>query len=262
MRSVLILAGLIAFLPVVSLGQMHGGAGVPGGAVHGAPMAAPSGHAAAAPGSHAGVAAPSARAGTVTHRAGAPTVVGGGGVRRVHTGANSGGASRGRPFGTLPGFSENSADVPGLGFDYPHLASGNNGRVGRGRDRFGNGFGFSGFLLSPGVVVEQVPVYEEQGAAEQAPAENGAEAETASVAPERKVISRDTFSGPEIPAAEYVFVRRDGGLLFAVAYSWDNGTLRYITREGLRRSVTQDSLDIDATQQFNEQRGLNFRSPA
>jgi hypothetical protein len=30
----------------------------------------------------------------------------------------------------------------------------------------------------------------------------------------------------------------------------------------LRRSVTQDSLDIDATQQFNEQRGLNFRSPA
>jgi hypothetical protein len=225
-------------------------------------MAAPSGHAAAAPGSHAGVAAPSARAGTVTHRAGAPTVVGGGGVRRVHTGANSGGASRGRPFGTLPGFSENSADVPGLGFDYPHLATGNNGRVGRGRDRFGNGFGFSGFLLSPGVVVEQVPVYEEQGAAEQAPAENGAEAETASVAPERKVISRDTFSGPEIPAAEYVFVRRDGGLLFAVAYSWDNGTLRYITREGLRRSVTQDSLDIDATQQFNEQRGLNFRSPA
>jgi hypothetical protein len=256
MRSISILTGLVVFLPVVALGQMHGGTGVAGGAVHGAPMAAPGGHAAAVPGSRVVVAAPAAHAGTVVHR-GAPTAVGGG-VRRVRTGTNS----RSRPFGTWPGLSENSADVPGLGFDYPHLASGNNGRVGRGRDRFGNGLGFSGFLLSPGVVVEQVPVYEEQGPAEQGPAENGAETESASVAPERKVISRDKYSGPEIPAAEYVFVRRDGGLLFAVAYSWDKGTLRYITSEGLRRSVTQDSLDIDATQQFNEQRGLNFRSPA
>jgi hypothetical protein len=262
MRRISILTGLVVFLPVVALGQTHGGAGVAGGAAHGAPVAAPGGHSAAAASSRAAVAAPGAHAGTVVHRAGAPTVVGSGGVHRVHTGANPGGASRSRPFGTLPGFSDNSADVPGLGFDYPHLAAGNNGRAGRGRDRFGNGLGFSGFLLSPGVVVEQVPVYEEQGAAEQAPAENGAEAESASVTPERRVISRDTFSGPEIPAAEYVFVRRDGGLLFAVAYSWENGTLRYITREGLRRSVTQDSLDIDATQRFNEQRGLNFRSPA
>ena len=50
-------------------------------------------------------------------------------------------------------------------------------------------------------------------------------------------------------------------LLFAVAYSWDNGTLRYVTRDGLRRSVTRDALDMDATQQFNEQRGLSFHLP-
>jgi hypothetical protein len=67
---------------------------------------------------------------------------------------------------------------------------------------------------------------------------------------------------PVRDAAEYVFVRRDGSLLFAVAYSWDNGTLRYVTRDGLRRSVAQDTLDMDATQQFNEQRGLDFRVPA
>jgi hypothetical protein len=30
----------------------------------------------------------------------------------------------------------------------------------------------------------------------------------------------------------------------------------------LRHTVTQDALDLDATRQFNEQRGLNFRSPA
>lgn len=59
----------------------------------------------------------------------------------------------------------------------------------------------------------------------------------------------------------YVFVRRDGTVFFATAYAWENGTLRYITAEGLRRTLTADELDLDATQQFNEQRGLTFRSP-
>ena len=62
--------------------------------------------------------------------------------------------------------------------------------------------------------------------------------------------------------SEYIFVRRDGTVFFAVAYAWEKGTLRYVTSEGLRRSVAGDSLDLNATQQFNEQRGLNFRLPA
>ena len=61
---------------------------------------------------------------------------------------------------------------------------------------------------------------------------------------------------------EFVFVRRDGTVFFAVAYAWENGTLRYVTSEGSRRSLASAALDLDATQQFNEQRGLNFRSPA
>ena len=61
---------------------------------------------------------------------------------------------------------------------------------------------------------------------------------------------------------EFVFVRRDGTVFFAVAYAWENGTLRYVTSEGLRRTVKQDALDMGATQQFNEQRGVIFRSPA
>jgi hypothetical protein len=64
------------------------------------------------------------------------------------------------------------------------------------------------------------------------------------------------------PSEEYVFVRRDGTVFFAVAYSWENGALRYITNQGLRGTLTRDSLDMGATQQFNEQRGLSFRSPA
>jgi hypothetical protein len=66
----------------------------------------------------------------------------------------------------------------------------------------------------------------------------------------------------ERPSDQYVFVRRDGTLFFAVAYTWVDGNLRYVTSEGLRRSVAGDALDLDATEQFNEQRGLSFRVPA
>src|ERR1700720_2005456 len=48
----------------------------------------------------------------------------------------------------------------------------------------------------------------------------------------------------------------------AVAYTWQNGTLRYITPDGLRHTIRRDALDLNATQQFNEQRGLNFQAPA
>jgi hypothetical protein len=163
---------------------------------------------------------------------------------------------------TLPSFAT-SFGTPGLGFDFPHMAAINSGR-GLGRhSRFNNGapFGFGGFLLtSPEVIV-----------VEGQPAEN--------IAPEEEANGRannnENLEGQFLPAssrlgaalpvrdaAEYVFVRRDGALLFGVAYSWDNGTLRYVTREGQRRSVSQDALDMDATQQFNEQRGVNFRTPA
>ena len=66
-----------------------------------------------------------------------------------------------------------------------------------------------------------------------------------------------------IPDTEqYVFVRRDGTVFFAVAFAWENGTLRYVTSEGLKRNIARSALDLDATQQFNEQRGLSFRLPA
>jgi hypothetical protein len=68
--------------------------------------------------------------------------------------------------------------------------------------------------------------------------------------------------GPQTDVPEYVFVRRDGTVFFAVAYSWDQGLLRYISSEGTRRSVSRDTLDLGATQRFNEERGLTFRAPA
>ena len=65
-----------------------------------------------------------------------------------------------------------------------------------------------------------------------------------------------------VPQSEYVFVRRDGTLIFAVAYSWINDRLQYVSEEGMRRTVPLNTLDLDATQQFNEQRGVPIQRPA
>ena len=51
-------------------------------------------------------------------------------------------------------------------------------------------------------------------------------------------------------------------MFFAVAYSWVNANLQYVTLDGLRKLAAMSTLDLDATVQFNEQRGVAFRSPA
>jgi len=164
------------------------------------------------------------------------------------------------------GFSQDFNGVPGLGFDEVHLAA-TRGRRAVGAHRFG-GFnpGFfsffdGGFLFPSTMITEQAPASEAQP-------EESVEPETQQST--RRVRPREaapaypteTEAGPQRESEQYVFVRRDGTLFFAVAYSWDNQTLRYITQEGLRRSVTREALDLAATQQFNEQRGLNFILPA
>ncbi len=153
--------------------------------------------------------------------------------------------------------------MPGLGFDEVHLAA-TRGRSGIHRHgRFSSGF-FpfgGGFLFPPTVVIEQAPANEAQP---EEVAEPESPESTRRVRPREAAPAypTQTEAGPQRESEQYVFVRRDGTLLFAVAYSWDNQTLRYITQEGLRRSVTREALDLAATQQFNEQRGLNFILPA
>jgi hypothetical protein len=240
---------LVLIVPAVAGAQQRGGAGMAGSAV------VPHGVAGAAPRVVARVPMATRPATSVVHRmrvAGTPN-------RNVS--AQSG-------LTNLPVFStQNQNSVPGLGFDYPHLAA-LNPRHGRRRGSFGQnvpiGFG-GGFLVSsPEIVVENPQAVEE---AQQAAPEDNAATNAIGVDgvrdSQRTYVPR-TSPAPEPPidTSEYVFVRRDGGLLFAVAYSWENGTLRYVTRDGVRKTVTQDALDMSATQQFNEQRGLSFRVPA
>src|SRR5258708_20083012 len=102
-----------------------------------------------------------------------------------------------------------------------------------------------------------VPMYADQGA----PAPQPDDAEAANQpAPAEQPSARDSDSNfrsrmrseplpPEQP--EYVFVRQDGSLILAVAYSLLNDRLQYVTSEWLRRPIPLYTLDLRPTQLFH-----------
>ena len=159
--------------------------------------------------------------------------------------------------------------APGLGFDAVHQAATCGPGI-HGARGFGSAGGFFFPIFDGGFPVAGSSVGGDEGAVtESAPADvtdaelrgrgrryRTPEPETAATAVAESAGAAPADNEP------YVFVKRDGTVFFAVAYSWEKGTLRYITNEGLRRVVTQDALDLDATREFNEQRGLSFRAPA
>src|SRR5579862_8165799 len=255
MRRIGIVAVAVLGLPLAVFAQRAGGAGggmaVRAGAVS-APVAAA--HVSAPAGAH-----------PVNHVVVATHMVPGGHIRT---------SSPNRIVALNPRFGNSnfvSNDVPGLGFDYPHLAAVGPKRGQNGNGRFGFRqtvpFGFGGYLItSPEIVVDNPQAVEE---AQETADQGDIDAQFQAAQMQAYRAGQDSVAQhptPSLPAPEpapdpasYVFVMRDGTMAFAVAYSWENGTLRYVTPEGQRKSVAVGSLDMDATTQFNESRGLSFR---
>ncbi len=206
-------------------------------------------------------------------------------VRRAVAGPGVRGVTRGRPGATRTrrqqltvahrrnGVSATSSEfdsTPGLGFDYAHVAATHPNGV-NGRRHHGNGFNEGAVLFPFSGGGYFVPTDSGTGMVEGAQGEgSGEEAEEeGDVAPAERParlpsVDRLPLLGPPAPqkdVPEYVFVKRDGTVFFAVAYSWEHGSLRYVSSEGLRRTLEREKLDLDATQQFNEQRGMVFRAP-
>ena len=263
-----VLVAILALAPGMAAGQHPGGMAGAGHVGAGAPHAAGTVVRTAPPSpAHFSV-----RLQPATPRSGG-TILRGHGTRNSHRPVNQ----NVLPFG--PFGETDFQDAPGLGFDFPHLAAVNANRHPHFRN-FGGvfPFGFNGFLLgAPPVIVEEgEPGEAAQTDARQDPevqevvAENARlreavrlgrtrsrSAEAASAAGEPASREREAAPEPE-KTTEYVFVRRDGSLVFALGYSWDKDTLRYVTPDGTRRTIKRDALDLNATQEFNEQRGLNF----
>jgi hypothetical protein len=174
------------------------------------------------------------------------------------------------PVNSLPDFT---GAVPGLGFDFVHYAAVHPGLNNRGRRNIGRqGFFpfFDGGFLLPYAggyldADDQPGPYDtapQAAASGPGPDDDVTAARRSQAYAAQPVSAYDVVVEPQKPSEQYVFVRRDGSVFFAVAYSWEAGNLYYVTQEGLRRSVARDALDLDATQQFNQQRGLTFLAPA
>ncbi|MGB7434905.1 MAG: hypothetical protein WBR26_16070 [Candidatus Acidiferrum sp.] len=102
---------------------------------------------------------------------------------------------------------------------------------------------------------------DQQDAANQPPPDNGARP-LDQEAPSASVPYRGNSNDVNQALAEFVFVKRDGSKLYAVAYSFTNDKLHYVTKDGIRRTVGVDTLDIDATQKINEDLGNTINLPA
>lgn len=163
--------------------------------------------------------------------------------------------------------------VPGLGFDFPHLAAINRG--------FNNQFGFSnafnsafvnnsnGFIFPfYGSAPLYYPPYEEETpdsyteraqqpvfvvpSPQQAPA-----GPSAGNAPS----AANTPQTPPPELGQLILVRSDGQVVMAVAFTIRNGQLTYVTNEGTRRSFPATELDKDTTRQMNEANGTFVSIP-
>ena len=260
MRRTILAFLLVSALPFVVQAQQHGGGAISG--AHPFVAAAPVAVAHAAPARGSISARPPVRTAPVTTRVnGAPRTA-------RPTGWNQPRTARRTNFSTDPvfpngGFSNGDNPVPGFGFDFTHFFA---VHPNAGRHHFRD----SGFVIPfiDGGFYLPVPAYD-QGAAP-APQADDSQASNQAAPVEQTSVrdteanSRDRWRSEPLPPEqpEYVFVRQDGSLIFAVAYSLINDRLQYVTAEGLRRTIPLNTLDFAATQQFNEQRGVSIRLPA
>lgn len=162
------------------------------------------------------------------------------------------------PLATIP--------VPGLGFDVPHFfAVHGASSLGHARALFNTGFlriVDSEFIvpMEP-VIVQAQPIIVQQPVILQ-PVPQATEPQDGPESSPGAAAMEEQVSKPARGSMEYVFVRRDGGVFFAVAFMRENDQLKYITPEGSHRGVALSALDLEATLRFNEERGLTFRLPA
>lgn len=161
--------------------------------------------------------------------------------------------------------------VPGLGFDFVHLAAINGGAGVRAlidpvtqhelalareiRRETPVGFAafpgfFPGFIPATEQVAAQptIVIVPQAAAPEAQPSDRGR-------AQEPETRSAPPVVEPARDVGDFVLVRRDGGLLFAVAFTQGADRITYITKEGVRRGLSLADLDVDATVRINEERG-------
>jgi len=168
--------------------------------------------------------------------------------------------------------------VPGLGFDFPHLAA-ISGALGSGSSlRFGNN-GRRGQGSFIPIFFDGYPYYYDELGSDQPDQQTGQQAQPqpqiiviqqpvpAQHVADSAIDARNpSVKAPEpqgaLPvqdAGDFILVCRDGRILFASVFSIVGTQLQYVTPEGIRRTIAMSDLDADATLQMNEARGTTVQ---
>lgn len=149
------------------------------------------------------------------------------------------------------------SSVPGLSFNIQALAPAD--RRDRRRSRFATPLlGYSPFYSSylDYSYDEPQPPYDDQ---QQSPPQTAPQPRQFAAGEPASANAEPQPPPPEV--GQFVLVRLDGQVLFAVAFTTVNSRLTYVTREGLRRSFPVAELDKDATRQMNEANGTSISLP-
>jgi hypothetical protein len=166
--------------------------------------------------------------------------------------------------------------APGLGFDVPHLAAicGNSilrppiGNFGYGAPYYSSyapiDYGGDSNTPDSDPYANQRVQQQPQGIYNQAPAPSEA-GQQGAPAPNTSMNANgpSNTSSPNSPLEDssvrdvspFVFLRRDGKVLFASAFLIREGQVLYVTPEGIRHTISVAQLDADATRQMNDELG-------
>jgi len=167
-------------------------------------------------------------------------------------------------------------NVPGLGFDYTHLAAISGALHNHASRGFGRGSrrGQSSFVP---ILFGGYPFYGDYSDYDQPPPQEQPQPQVIVIqqpVPTAAPQSADTGYDPAAasslansapPAApvrdvgEFVLVLRDGRILFASVFSVVGAQLQYVTPEGFRHTLPMSELDSQATEQMNEARGTTVQ---
>ena len=155
--------------------------------------------------------------------------------------------------------------VPGLGFDFPHLAA-----VSRGLPQRFVFTDHGSFPFFAPIFFDPLPLYypSEAGISEAgqqpifvmtAPPQPQPATPPAEPAPRESTTPQAPAPPPEL--GQLILVRGDGQVLLGVAFTVRSGQLTYITNEGIRHSFPVSELDKDATRQMNDANGTSVSIP-
>jgi hypothetical protein len=174
--------------------------------------------------------------------------------------------------------------VPGLGFDFPHLAAiRGNLHLNPAFEHTGLGTNDNSFVpifwsenpgssdfVDPSVIQQVQQEFQQQGQQQpqviiiQQPTPVAREQLTGrvpqalpnSAAPSTATSLESPAAAPPIrDVGEFIFVRREGRILYASAFFVSEGVLQFVTPEGIRRRVPVAELDTEATRKMNETLG-------